>query len=418
MSGLTVAWVGVGVGAFAAGAAIVGILALRRAFEPLIALLGAVGIAVAVWSLVDIAAAYSTARAVATVVGLAMAIGAGGFAFASALLDYLARPPSRQSPLLAEDIQDTDRRPVVFLVSPTETQEYEPTSTARELHDLADDGVLRLGLGVTPFLFAASKARYRASGGTSPAWRELERLAEAVEDRLRQTLRGRVVPTSCEGPDTLDTRLREAVAAGAKHVAVIPVAVAEAVDLETCKNRVDDLRLDDLDVTVEYAPPLWSSDKVSESIARRIVAGAIDPDSTGVVLVLHGEPGPRAQRYPAFEEHESAFVSRVKMLVADRGIPSANIRVAWLEWNQPDITTAVRHLAALGCNRVLVSPAVFPFDSIATQLEIPLMVRQARVDSIPVVMLPTWHDDTEIVEELARSAQKLLGAAAEAAGET
>ena len=101
------------------------------------------------------------------------------------------------------------------------------------------------------------------------------------------------------------------------------------------------------------------------------------------------------------------------MILNDAGIPSANVRTAWAEWAQPDVTSAVRHLAALGCDRVLVSPAVFPFDCIATQLEIPLMVRQARVESVPVVMLPTWRDDEEVVGAIAQGAQASLGQTAE-----
>jgi protoheme ferro-lyase len=76
------------------------------------------------------------------------------------------------------------------------------------------------------------------------------------------------------------------------------------------------------------------------------------------------------------------------------------------------VTSAVRHLAALGCDRVLVSPAVFPLDCIATQLEIPLMIRQARVESVPVVMLPTWRDDEGVITALTRTAQTVLDSVA------
>lgn len=415
MSDVTTSWIGLSLGAFAAGAAIVGILALRRAFEPLIAILGAIGMAVAGWSLVAVGQAYGTPQLVAFAVLFAIATGAGGYAFASALLDYLARPAPAASPLDADEIGESESRPVVFLVAPVETQDYEPRGTARELHDLADEGVLRLGIGVTPFLFAASKARYRASGGKSPAWRELERLTEAVELRLDASLRGRVLPSTCDGSQALDQTLHQAVLAGTRKVAVVPVAVSEPPEYEACKDRIDALGLPAAGISVEYAAPLWSSDAVAESAARHIIAGAINPDSTGVVLVLHGQPGPRSRRYPHFDEEESAFASRIRMLVSEAGIPSANVRTAWAEWAQPDVTSAVRHLAALGCDRVLVSPAVFPFDCIATQLEIPLMVRQARVDAVPVVMLPTWRDDEGVVGALAHAAATAL---ADATGST
>ena len=409
MSDVTTSWVGLSLGAFGAGAAVVGILALRRAFEPLIALLGAIGMAVAGWSLVAVGQAYGTPQIVTFAVLFAIATGAGGYAFASALLDYLARPTPPVAALDPNDITGTESRPVVFLVAPVETQDYEPRQTARELHDLADEGVLRLGIGVTPFLFAASKARYRASGGKSPAWREFERVTEAVEQKLDASLRGRVLPSTCEGIQALDRTLADAVRSGARRVAVVPLAVSEPPEYESCKDRIDALGLPALGVAVEYAAPLWSSDEVAESVARHIIAGAINPETTGVVLVLHGQPGPRSRKYPLFDEQESAFTSRIRMLVNEAGIPPANIRTAWAEWTQPDVTSAVRHLAALGCDRVLVSPSAFPLDCIATQLEIPLMVRQARVDSVPVVMLPTWRDDEKVVAALARAANASLG---------
>jgi protoheme ferro-lyase len=416
VSDVTASWIGLSLGAFAAGAAIVGILALRRAFEPLIALLGAIGMAVAGWSLVAVGQAYGTPQVITFAVLFAIATGAGGYAFASALLDYLARTDGTASALDPEDITGTESRPAVFLVAPVETQEYEPKRTARELHDLADEGVLRLGIGVTPFLFAASKARYRASGGRSPAWRELERVTEAVEQKLDASLRGRVFPSSCDGTQALDRTLTNAVRSGTKRVAIVPLAVSEPPEYEACKDRISALGLPALGVTVEYAAPLWSSDEVAESVARHIIAGAINPEATGVVLVMHGQPGPRGRRYPLFEEQESAFTSRIRMLVNEAGIPPANVRTAWAEWSQPDVTSAVRHLAALGCDRVLVSPAVFPLDCIATQLEIPLMVRQARVDSVPVVMLPTWRDDEKAVAALARAANASLGESARQPG--
>ena len=293
MSATTTSWIGLSLGAFVAGAAIVGILALRRAFEPLIALLGAVGMAVAGWSLVSVGQEYGTPRVITFAVLFGIATGAGGYAFASALLDYLARSAPALPPLSSDDITAAESRPVVFLVAPVETQEYEPRQTARELHDLADEGVLRLSIGVTPFLFAASKARYRASGGKSPAWREFERATEAVEDRLDRALRGRVLAASCEGANSLEYNVREAVRGGSTQVAIVPVSVSEPAEYEACKDRIEGLGLHSLGVNVEYAPPLWSSDAVAETVARHIVAGAVVPETTGVVLVLHGQPGPR-----------------------------------------------------------------------------------------------------------------------------
>ena len=61
----------------------------------------------------------------------------------------------------------------------------------------------------------------------------------------------------------------------------------------------------------------------------------------------------------------------------------------------------MRHLAALGCRTVVVMPACFPLDSIATMLDLPLSVRQARVgQGVNVLTLHAWHDDPGFVEAL------------------
>ena len=81
------------------------------------------------------------------------------------------------------------------------------------------------------------------------------------------------------------------------------------------------------------------------------------------------------------------------------------MRLAWADWRDPDVASTVRHLAALGCTRILVCPACYPFDSISTLLDVPIAIRQARIDpAVSVVTLSTWRDETEVIEALRASA--------------
>jgi protoheme ferro-lyase len=118
--------------------------------------------------------------------------------------------------------------------------------------------------------------------------------------------------------------------------------------------------------------------------------------------VGHGQPEARAKRYPRFDEEETAFLSRVRMSLIGSGVLERSIRVAWAEWRSPDVTSAVRHLAALGCRRVIVLPGAFAVDTIGTRLDLEMAVRQARVeDSVSVVTLPAWSDDEAVIGEMA-----------------
>ena len=110
--------------------------------------------------------------------------------------------------------------------------------------------------------------------------------------------------------------------------------------------------------------------------------GADDPETTGVALLMHGQPDAHQQTHAHFDIQENAFCNRVRMMLVEKGIAESNIRLCWMDWRAPDVTETVRHLAALGCDRILVVPACYPFDSMMTMLDLPMSVRQARVASM------------------------------------
>src|SRR5664279_2599182 len=102
--------------------------------------------------------------------------------------------------------------------------------------------------------------------------------------------------------------------------------------------------------------------------------------------------------------------------LAAQVVPEQSVRIAWADWRAPEVTGTVRHLAALGCRRIIVSPTCFPLDSITTLLDLQLAVRQARVDeTVSIVTLPAWHDDPALVEELRADICGVLGNAAKTA---
>jgi len=97
------------------------------------------------------------------------------------------------------------------------------------------------------------------------------------------------------------------------------------------------------------------------------------------------------------------------MCLIDNGIPDTNVRIAWAEWRTPDVTSAVRHLAAMGCLRIVVSPACFPLDTIQSTLDIEIAVRQARLDpSVAAITLTGYAGDPAFAEEIRGRALRAL----------
>lgn len=396
MDRTTLLWIALVAGALVTGGSIVGVLVLRRAAEPILGLGGLVAFAVSSSAFISLSAHYARADAVLYGFAFVVASVGGGYALASSLLDRLATRPRAVEPVRLDAAPSAG--PAAVLVNCVEPAAYDPAATAAMLQSLTDEGLLDASMGALPFVFFAQKARYRAVGGASPAIGELSSLSE----RVAETLPGwSVTYAACNGPDRLPERVAALARSGRSPIVVAQVSIGQTGHMAEAKRQTDALHLDQCDVELSYTDGLADADRVGALVAGRIMRSVDDAAATGVVLVGHGQPEDRSRANPEFDEDENRFLNRVRLLLNERGLSEGNVRVAWMEWRSPNITSAVRHLAALGCRRVIVSPSCYALDTIATRLDMEIAVRQARVDeSIAVVTLPAWRDDPLLVEEL------------------
>ena len=402
-------WISLVVGAFTFGVSLVAMLVARRTLEPAFAVVALAGFAGAAWAFGELSIAYDSFDIMLWGLGFAVATFAGGYALASTLLASLALHPSPLEPPVELPV-DTGMAALV-VVGDVDPEEYDERSTATDLDRLSDEGLLEVSIAILPFLFFAQKARYRAIGGSSPATRQLRSIADHVGAALISSPIDRVEAGRLDAPHDLAGQVLSLALAGYRTICVVEAMVASPLELDEAKRRVDTLRLSDLGVRVSYADALWSAERVATLVASRIMAVADELSRTGVVLVGLGQPEERARVIRSFDEHETAFLNRVRMLLLERGLSETFVRLAWADWHTPDVTGAVRHLAALGCERLVVMPACFPVDTVETLLDLPLSVRQARVDdSVSIITLSAWSEDPGLVEELRSRALHVLGA--------
>lgn len=405
-------WIALAICGLVTGAGIVGLLVLPQLMTPVPALACLASFAASVWLFGEISGEYQTVAGPLAAFVIMLAAVACGYALASTLLERLDRP-NRVVTLPSPTGSDT----ALIVLACAEPESYAPTLVAAELAELAEEGTVELGIGVTPFIFAAQKARYRAAGGKSPSRRQVGELVERLESSIDRTLYRRLDVAWCSGPGTLTERVAAASSAGCSRVVVLPLAVAESLEMHHAKQALDRAHPMDAGICVAYGAPLHGSEDIARLIARRIGAGIGNPATTGVALVAHAQPEAREQECSGFDVGETAFVNRVRMMVSEHGVPDQQIRVAWAEWREPGVSSTVRHLAALGCERILVSPACFPFESTVTRIDIPMGVKLARIDPmISVVTLSVWRDDPEVLDALKASAADALGELAEADG--
>lgn len=404
-------WATVFASSMLTGASLVVLLTAKRAKEPLAILIGIVSIGITVWAATNLLTEYGRFDTGVYAGILAAAAAVGGYGLASSLLPlHLAKEP------VLEPITQFEAAPgspvTVLLACPLEPEHYTPSAVAADLSEMIAAGLPEAGMGITPFLYAAQKARYRAAGGRSPSIRQATALAEHVEQALDHTTVGPVELVACSGHDTLDAAVTRAAARGCDRIVVVTLSIGESYQIDRAKSRVDLLRPQTAGIRVTYTPPLWGSESLAEDLAQRIWVGRDEPAETGVALVLHGQPEARERTHGVFDVQENAFANRVRMFLSEFGIPDANSRLCYMDWRDPDVTETIRHLAALGCTRVIVTPACFPFESVTTILDLQVAVRQARVDAHVLIMQPWGGEDAiaRVIVDLVREAAADLGA--------
>jgi protoheme ferro-lyase len=211
---------------------------------------------------------------------------------------------------------------------------------------------------------------------------------------------GPTVAAVCGWPG-LAKAVEVAVLRGHRAIVLAELSVGESSAMRAMVGELEALRLSSLGIEVLRTGTLWHSDRIIGMVTSRIARAVADPHVTGVVLVGHGQPPQIAHRNPRMDEEETRFLSRLRMQLVDTGLSGEKVHIAWTDWGEPDVTTSVRHLVAAGCSRVIISPAVYPLDTLATGLDLEIAVRQARVhQSASIVTLPPWKNDPAVIEEL------------------
>ncbi|MBS3957377.1 MAG: ferrochelatase [Clostridiales bacterium] len=393
-------WAGLVLAAVCAGASVAGLLVVRRTFEAMMAVCGMASIGALTYAFYLIIAADGRPVVFLAGTGIAAAGFAGGFGLVSAVLETARTTRKRANPALTFQPSDADST-AVFLLADIENPTYGPGDVTAEISDLVDAGVSEPSIGSTPFVYAAQKARYRAVGDLSPEYDQARALCEKITPLLDHNRFDSCHLVRCRDGRALTDAVGAAVDSGYRNVVVATAHVAESFRIDREKSGVDPISGTG-GVWITYTQPLWASVPLAKLTVARILSVISSRSDAGVALVMSGQPGERERTYAAFDVQENAFVNRVKLLLTEAEVPAANIRTCWHDWRTPDVSETVRHLAALGCSRIVVCPACFPFENLATLLDFPVAIRQARVPGeVSVVQVAPWRDDDVFAEEIA-----------------
>lgn len=333
---------------------------------------------------------------------------AGGFGLAAEAIAPLTR--MRTDPPRADAVE-TAQRVAVVLLADAETEEYRPADVTRDL-----DAFERADVPLPPaiartFVYASERARFRFAGG-SPSRSAVRAISDALGARLRESGTDAPIETAyCTGgPSLAEAAARmSAHEGGTVVVAALTVAWTQAFDA-----AMSDLHALDPSgsrLRIEATEPLWASHAIAVRDAERTVTAFGDaPATDGVVLVSRGNPWQFDRAFPTAMEQTTYLAQRVRAELIDAGIPAERVRQAWLEWEEPDVGEAVRHLAALGAAQVALLPIDLLVESLNTTVDLHMAAERAANESgVRVAVVAPLGDDDAVVGALCAAVLEAAG---------
>ncbi|MHB1135952.1 MAG: ferrochelatase [Coriobacteriia bacterium] len=401
-------WLALLAGSLMFGTCFVAAMVLPRHYATVTILLGIGGFVGSLYILGTIAQMYSTPMAIGSAVLVVVAGISLGYAIAASLIPHLATLPRRTSQSASRRATDA----AIVLLESTEPDRYDPRTIAHRQNLLAESADIELPLTAVPFIYLTEKTRYRAIGGRSPASRMAVTLAEKVEAAWEAGESPAVALASSQYPTDLRTVVATQVAAGARRVAVVPLGPSESAATDRALALLDADGDRSLTSRVAIAPSIWNDCALVDRLAERILAcvGDTPRASIGVALVCPGEPEAWERRYAGAGQTENYFIQRVRMRLTESGLKCDHVRVAWLDWQMPDVTETVRHLAVLGCQRIICVPATIVLPTLDTLLDLERAASYARVPtSVAMVTLGAWGDDDAVARAVRAAATSALG---------
>lgn len=404
-------WLALLAGCVVFGAAVVAALVLPRAIAPLASIVGLVGLVGALDAFGTLAARYGSFEAVSAATLVLLAGTAAGFSVAATALPHLA-PRSR--PIAMPTRTEGPSSDALVLVACSEPERYDPRAVATRQNLLAESAEIEVPATALPFVFYADKARYRAAGGRAPGYAIARELVTRVGACLGERV-ALVEPAWCHGPTSLTGAVARLAAEGATRVSVVVLGALESAQLDEARSILDRSLRDSEGPSVVFGPPVWTDRRLPQRLAERVLAvtEGVSLAEAGVVLVDQGLPPLWERRYAAAANVENYFDQRVRMLLCEAGLSEQHVRIAWLDWQTPDVTEAVRHLAALGCTRIVVAAATIALPTLETVLDLGHAISLARVpEGVHVVTLRPWGDDEAFVDAVCASALESLGRSA------
>jgi protoheme ferro-lyase len=336
--------------------------------------------------------------------GLMLVCGIAGYLIACAV--YLKAPEHEKALALQPVRSSSPGHTAIIYFTHGEPRTYDGSFEAwkHAIHEMDETGVPFVPWPFRPFFFKKVRDEYFEVGGSFHNLihtRTMERIESAYRQKSDPHARC-YIAYSDDSPHAGAAAV-QAVQDGADRLILLNVWLTDSDHSESGRKEIEALQPEKYGVKLCVTDTLKNSRQLMRMIVERAIkaAGDMNRADIGILLVAHGQPASWDAIFKKQPVQENSFRQETKKLLEAEGFKDGNIVLAYMEFKQPDIKSAVQGLVAGGVKKILVSPVNISAESIHSEHEIPSMVDRAGVPPlIPVVHLGAWNDDQQLIDAL------------------
>jgi protoheme ferro-lyase len=333
-------------------------------------------------------------------------------AFASALAGYLlmarrvlSREDARPLPALTRSRDDPGLgHTAVIYFTHGEPETYDPIGWINQFKEFDEQGISFVPLVARPyFLYRLRNSYLRV--GKSDHRRTHGQMLKCLEQAFRAAGDETTRFYLCFLDDNPrpDAAVIEALNDGASRIIVSEVFLTISNHTAEGKALIDELKVGELGVPIQYTGPLYDSRPLQSMFVHRANRhrGESDKSKVGILLVGHGQPDEWDVEWPTETAQEIGFrCDVIERLVAD-GYQRDNLSLAWMEFKQPRPAAKVEEFARNGVEKVLYFSAAISADAMHSQYDVPALISKARVPAgFPLINLGAWNDDPIVIQAI------------------
>ncbi|WP_129596463.1 hypothetical protein [Anaerophilus nitritogenes] len=185
-----------------------------------------------------------------------------------------------------------------------------------------------------------------------------------------------------------------------EKIVVAPVFLTETKDYEYIVHTLEVENLYKTNDQIKFIPPLWDSEKIPRSIAKKLVNTEYKKVETGIILM--GSVFEKMDRSinPKAIQQERVFMDKIKEELISSGYEERKIKFVQMRSKKEEIEDSIQQLQQYGVGKIFLIGVDDIIDKIEDQHYIKDFIKEKNTESIDFEYIKGWGNTNEVIEEL------------------